>query len=367
MVVPLIALALLNQGRTFTVTELNEKGGGAARLAIQQWNERLDTPKFTPKLFGDPPAKWEFDFATLGLVRLRTTDENFTPRFRVYEQEHKEKEDVAFQVTRTLLRLNDHNRLKWQLDHKQSINGGLVDVYLCWGGKAGGEQLLDTEVVNGHGYTVNTIYIYDLESFTDPVEKVREVAHEYGHAALPAVGGFKEPEDWANGYLGEKLYLTMLRDKLADGSITPECTMGATKTQLDAWLAKNVEPLVTHASTFGPEPAILKKTGQEAMDNYMGLALYASAILPTQVFARSMKLVGSVKAADYPAAIELASVEPDAYRLTIPTYLKGRAIWIPLGKGAVSGATVTKRQGFWAQIQPGNGPVTVVPKHPPVG
>jgi hypothetical protein len=77
-----------------------------------------------------------------------------------------------------------------------------------------------------------------------------------------------------------------------------------------------------------------------------------------------MQIVGSTEAADYPEAIVLAADEPqEKYTLRIPSYLAGKAIWIPLSHNKVFGAAIARRNGDWALIRPGTGPVTIVPRH----
>jgi len=232
-------------------------------------------------------------------------------------------------------------------------------VYLCWGGIAGGEQRFDVDNRVRPPRKVNTIYLYDIKSFTDPMEMAREVAHEYGHAILPPVGGFKSPEAWANGYLGEKLYLRWIRDEMKKGRYGYLDSMNARLEQIDKWVQTNVDPLVVKAATEGPKADVLVGTGQKAMDAYLGLALYTAQVMPISVFRRSLVLNGTMTAKDYPAAIATAAEEPEKFALQIPEILKSKAIWIPLGKGKVAGATVIARKGAWAHIQPGEGSVTV--------
>src|SRR5205807_841719 len=121
-------------------------------------------------------------------------------------------------VARMVLRL--YNQLQRHY-HPGPPKGflGIVDVYLCWGGTPGGEQRFDIEKVGKppRQIDVNTIYIYDLASFKDPVEMAREVAHEYGHAVLPPVGGFGEPEDWGNGDAGERVFMRWLSEEMPAG------------------------------------------------------------------------------------------------------------------------------------------------------
>jgi hypothetical protein len=355
------ALALQQGPSMIQQVTLPEPDGEPSRLMMQVRVNELESPKLSPKRFAPGNQRWTFPWMIGGYARTSPDSEQFALRFRVFSQEREEGRDPARAVQRMLLRLWTFNYDRLLLEHSPAYNRGIVDFYLCIGGRAGGEQLFDVDDEGGIPRKVNTVYLYSLETFTDPVEMAREVAHEYGHATLPAVGGFETPEDWGNGYLGEKLYLLWLQRGMASGRFRPEDAMGATEAQLRAWVKRNVEPLVTATAVEGPNAAALAGKGQRAMDAYLGLALYAAEVLPERVFARSMRLIGSTSAKDYPNGIVLAAEEPERYQLTIPEYLKGRAIWIPLGKGRIDGAKVLKRNGAWAQISPGAGPVTVTP------
>ncbi|HEY0866580.1 MAG TPA: hypothetical protein VGE01_04350 [Fimbriimonas sp.] len=339
--------------------QLQPPGGGEPRLFLWVLGDRMPTPKLSPKRFGENKIPFEFDWLTPAYARLQPNKVSL--RFRVYSQERRQEGDLAPQVAQTLLRLFDRNFWQLGIDHNPVYNDGIIDVYLCWGGQAGGEQLYDQEVVRNRPVKVNTIYIYDLASFTEPVEKLREVAHEYGHASLPPIGGFDEPEHWANGYLGEKINLAYLRDGLAKGWFTPDDTMGATQAQLDLWVKSNVEPLVAKAASDPPSEPRLAGKDKASMDAYIGLAAYMNALLPPKTFTRSMALTGSIKATDYPAGIALA-VEEASQKLQIPAYLLGKKIWVPTSDGTVTGATVLKKKGGWAQVQPKTPELTIVPK-----
>lgn len=323
--------------------------GGEPRTQMQVPGERLGQAKLCPKW------SWEYEWSFPGLGRPEGS-QSFKPRVRVFEQQRREVGDVAEQVVRMIMRLWDLNYRRLKMDHNPNMNFGIIDVYLAFGGKAGGEQLIGEDrqepTPEGAPKKVNTIYIYAIQSFTDPLEMAREVAHEYGHATLPAIGGFKEPEDWANGYLGERIYLRWMRDLLAAGKLKEVDTMGASLADLDRYVKQKVDPLVDIAALNGPDRAELSQTGYRGMDAYMGLALYAETTLPSNVFARSIKLTGSTSAADYPKAIVLASEEPDTYVFNVPARYANKPIWVPLGKGSVVGqAQVVKKQGDWAQVK----------------
>jgi hypothetical protein len=357
-----LTLSLAQEGRMFVILE---PGGKEPRLVYSVPNDRMETPKLSPKKFGDPPTQWQFDWivSAFGLDPTGLT-QNKELRFRVYSQEHKTEGDKAPLVARMALRLWDLNFRKLRLNHNSAHNRGIVDFYLCWGGKAGGEQLIDHEIfADGRDLPVNTIYIYHLSSFKDPVQMAREVAHEYGHAVLPAVGGFKTPEDWANGYLGEKMFMRWLRDEIQAGRMYTDDAMMSDPKALDGWVKTNVDPLVTRAALTAPNVALLNDQGPAAMDAYLGLALYAESILPGKVFGRSLKLTGSDRAGDYPNALVTAVEEAEAVTLSIPALLKNQPLWVPLGKGKLSGAQVVKKQGDWALVKPTVGLIVISNPH----
>jgi len=354
----LIAALFSTQGPNKDLTmELRDPNTGETSALALQRSERLEDPKLSPKVFDG--KKWEFDWLTAG-YGLPVANGQMELRFRIYSQERKPGKDIALEVAAMDLRMWQLLNHKYKIDHADVDKGlRLVDEYLCWGGEAGGEQTMGEDVEGGHVRRANTIYIYDIASFKDPMEMAREVAHEYGHAVLPAVGGFRTPEDWANGYLGERLFLRWLRDASETGRIDQGSTMGASFQSLDKWVHTNVDPLVVDAASHAPDKTILGGSGQKAMNAYMGLVLYADSVLPNQVVARSFKLTGSTSATDYPAALVEAASE-GSFTLTIPNLLYGKKLWLPLGKSKVQGATVVVRKGAWAQVLPSSSSVIIL-------
>lgn len=323
-------------------------------LVLQRF-ERLEPPKLSPKTFNG--TRWEFDWVTSGYGRPVGTDQ-MGLRFRVFSQSRKPENDLAERVAVMDVRMWQLLYHKYKLDHPVADRDlRQVDEYLCWGGVAGGEQMFAQDTEAGVTRRVNAIYIYDIASFTNPLEMAREVAHEYGHAVLPAIGGFKTPEDWANGYLGEKLFLTWLRDCFRAGQIQSSSVMGATLPQLETWVAKNVDPLIVDAASHGPQPKLLSASGPKAMNAYMGLVLYADATLPSVVVANSLRIATSAK--DYPSALVEAAA-PASYILKIPWSLAKQKLWVPLGKSKIQNAKILARSAGWVQIQPLSPSVTVL-------
>lgn len=360
----LLACVLAPQdGRMVQEVYVTDLGGGPPQLMMQVFHTPSEETVHAPKLLGSADEPWEFPFVVSAYGKHERSQ--FDLRFRVYSQERKALDkDPAVNASQMLLRLWEMNTKRLGLKHSLEYNRGVVDVYLCLGPSktpgVGGEQLFD--VHRATNTKVNTIYVYDIPGLTDTVEAAREIAHEYGHATLPAVGGFRTPEDWANGRLGECLYLRWLRDEIARKRFTTEDTMGATKEGLDAWVRANSDAITDAAALQGPEMRLLKGYGPKATDHYVGLALWTAEALPQKVFARSLVLTGSTKAKDYPNAAVLAAEEPDKYTLNIPARLRGKAVWIPLGRAKLTGATVLARKEGWARVRPASGAVTIVPK-----
>lgn len=282
-------------------------------------------------------------------------------RFRVYAMTQGPDAQPATSMARMLIRLWKLNVDKLRLDHSEAFGNRVVDVYLRTDGKAGGEQRFDADVVNGRSVNVNTITIFDIGSFTDPLEMAREVAHEYGHASLPPVGGYTAPEDWANGLLGERLFLKWLREEVRAGRLTPDDTMGATLAQLSRYVDQRVTPAIRRIRERGPDPVALARRDEAGMEAYVAHVLASEELLPPGQFLRSMLLNTENQADAVPAAVVAAAAEVPRWTLAVPA---GQRVWIPLGQGQLTGGRVLARRLGWAQVQVQSSPLVVVNPRP---
>ena len=351
---PLLALALLQQPDTLFKEEPLSGVLGKDSLMIRTPTERL------PKARRSPKQDWEFDWTVAGYVGLDPlSPERKELRFELFSQESTQGSARPESVVRTLLRLFSYNKTALRLEHSPEFSK-VVTVYLCFGGDPGGEQLFDTDR-SLNGAKVNTVYFYDLRSFTDPVEATREVAHEYGHATLPAVGGsYTSPEAWSNGILGEKLYLSYLAEARRKGELGPADTFGATPEALQAWVRRNVDPLVEDALVNGPRPALLAGTGKASMDAFLGLALLTARLYGPAKLTQAL-FVGGNDPKAFPDAAATAAEEREWTSLSIPADLAAKPVWVPVGDAdkrelqkRVSNATVLEARSGWARIQIGN-------------
>ena len=255
---------------------------------------------------------------------------------------------------RLLLRMWDIAQ-KWKIDHPLAYER-IIDVYLCEGGKSGGEQgIFNT----ASGKPTNCIYIYDISSLVEPVEMAREIAHEYGHAVLPGIKGFREPEEWANGYLGEKLFLLELSN---NQQLTAEDVMGADANAIKKWLSNNAILLTDKIWKNGVDTNLLIASGQKAMNEYIGINLFFHEALPS-AFARGFKMNSGQTAKDSLEGLMFALEEKQSWDINIPIRLSNTKIWIPFDKRwTVSGGKLTKTKGGWSQVQPQSKTINVILK-----
>lgn len=296
-----------------------------------------------------PKYGWEFPFAVEGWGAIGEAKAEL--RFRVYAQGQKSV-DLARSATRMLLRLWEMARARIRFDHPLAYRS-LVEVFLCDGGRPGGEQGI---FHYADGRTTNGIYIYHLESFGDPVERAREIAHEYGHAILPSVSGFERPEEFGNGFLGEKLFLSWLADAMSRGHLVAEDAMGA---DLTSWVKANAHPLSDAVWLNGPDNAALSGKGRNAIDAYLGLHLYFWEAFPAAL-GRGMKVARGSKASDALKGLLYAVDEIGVWEVFIPDRLKGKEVWLPVARGwNTSGGSVMTRRRDWAKVKPTGSKLTV--------
>lgn len=355
MLATLLATALLGQrpsGVEVSMPILASRPGAQPRLNLYWRAEPMTATKLSPKRFGPTQEPYTFDWFVAGFVKPDPQAEQAALRFRVYNQLKPKPGDETFGATRFLLRLWE-SLDSWGSDHSYDYAGGVVDLYLCWGGTPGGEALFDhdPQVPRTSNDKVATMYIFDLPSFVTPVERAREIAHEYGHLVLPPIGGYSDPEDWANGVLGERLFLTQLAGDLKSGAVPVTDAFGLTSGDLNIWLTKNVVPHRDRSAVEGPFAARFARRDKVGMDAFIGEVSLLQAMLTPKQFGRTLRLMESQRAAALIKSAPLAMEEGGA-KLAIPASLKGKALWIPVGRTKVVGGKVLARRSGWAKVQP---------------
>lgn len=330
--------------------------GGKSLLLISSKLDKLETPKRSP--FND----WEFEYVSTGYVR-ETEEENYRSRIRVFNQYRPAEGDVTDYVTRMLLRLWDFNRWRLNSDHSPTIYQRSVDVYLCFGGNPGGEQMVipDPSVLDPNGLPVraNNIYIYQIPTLTDRVEFAREVAHEYGHATWPALGGFTKPEQWASGDMAERVFMMWLLQEIEASRLGTDDMMQVRIEDMRVYFKNRILPDLKRVATKGPDHELLKTNSEKAYDELMGLTTYAAALMPHKMFGRAVFLNPDKTALGFAKAVVEAASEVDKWYVAIPAGVGSEPIWLPVAKGTIQGAKELRREGDWVKVQPTGGAISV--------
>lgn len=351
-------IAYSGGGQEYAQARLDSLIDQQPRLLMHVPLKALEQPKQSP-VHG-----WTYSYIVAGMGRVGSSGQ-YNQRFRIYTQEPVGEQSPGFQVTRMLMRLWDYNVQYLGLDHATSY-GRTVDVYLSKDGKAGGEQriTMDPQTLDpsGRASRVNVVHIYDLATFTNPLEKAREVAHEYGHATLPAIGGYSAPESWANGDVGERIYLQWLYDDMLAGRAGFFDTADAKKEDIAKYLAEKVDPLVKQIASNGPQASVLQGTDRAAFFEYVALVVYGEAILPRPAFRRFLLLTGDGHGKQ--ALPEIVNAAAEVPTLTIPAPAGLTQFWVPLGKGRVTKGTVLRKRGDWAEVKAAEGQVVIT--NPPI-
>lgn len=203
-------------------------------------------------------------------------------------------QDFARQVGRMLL-------LLWSLRHDRlhddhPLNEPTVNVWLTEGSApglsadTGGEQFR------------NQIYLFNVHLERSPIEWAREIAHEYGHYALPGISGFRAPEEWANGVLGERLFLKWLRDDVRAGRIPAAQLPLVSAALLDEFHARSIWPRIRPILQEGLDPRMITRTNADGMDYYTGLALYIDTVYGTPALVDAMQNTQSASRLTFPRA-----------------------------------------------------------------
>lgn len=320
----------------------------AIKVMLMHNLQPLPVAKISPK------NGWKFPYASngYGMVPGRQA---FNIRFRVFSQTNSgNHDDIAQWTTRTLVRLWDYTYFRTRRDHALPYRC-LVDVYLCQEGEPGGEQIFaidDQDLdANDRPQRVNTIYIYQIQNATNKLELLREICHEYGHAVMPPIGPYKAGrEAWANGDMGERLYLYWLSQDLAAGRLTVDDALFAKSEEIKSYLDAKFWPMAQKTALSGPDLKVLEKGDVAAYDEMISLACYAAAFLPQKTFGRAMNLT-SQEPAGFAKAVSDAAAELPEWKVEVPEAFAKKPVYLPIGDAKVSGGKVLARKGNWAKVQ----------------
>ncbi len=193
-----------------------------------------------------------------------------SPLLSVHENDYSV---LAERLTHILLRMYCYSRACYGLP--QQAEEHIVRVWMCETGPTGAEQYGDD------------IFVYDVARDRRPVEWLREIAHEWGHYALPRMGRFAEPEPYASGVLGEVLFLQLLAAEsgLVVGEPWPseraQAAVGGLwgngKVELAEYLTQMRHDTLDLWLERGPNSELAAGLGEDAFNYLIGAMLWIEA------------------------------------------------------------------------------------------
>lgn len=205
----------------------------------------------------DPQQDVAFSKVTYLYVPAVGTDATPLHLFCRVHSESPDDASLAARVARLLALA--HNTLVLRTHQTNWGGDAPFDVWLMRSGKAGGEQWQ------------RNLYFYDLDAPRTSIEWIREIVHEYSHLALPAIGGYKDPEYWASGYLGERLIVRWLQRRPGGPALVTQ--MWGDFSGAANFNRLLVAPALALYAKIGPSPRWLARTDADGMRYLIGQAL----------------------------------------------------------------------------------------------
>ncbi len=186
---------------------------------------------------------------------------------------------------------------------KQPPVEGPVETYLLESGPPGAEA-----------YS-SSLYFYAAATPRSRIEWARQIGHEYGHLVLPPVGRYIEPEFYASGLLGERLFIQWLAEEAQTVAGTPWPGQAA-RTALDnllggsdtmdaaGYLADNAYADLLLWYDKGPDSAHIAGTGQESMHYWLGFIMWVQAAFGKPGLRQVMDAAPGTSPADFLYALK---------------------------------------------------------------
>jgi len=318
-----------------------EAGDDRLAASAGPWEALFFAPRDREAPAAAPKFGWKFDRACHGYV-LRPGAQRWRLRFVVHYSSAGgvERGELAARCVGLLLRAACLRRA-----HLGAV--GLrrdpVHVWLGDGGEPGGES-----------WGAN-IYLGDAAAPRGPGEWVRQIIHEYGHAALPGVGHFVQPEPWASGRLGEHLLSRWLQRGRGRGAARP---LGPPRRPDKSglaiehpWLAAadldspvaDADRCVSLFLRSGPASPLIADRSAAGMDYYLGLANYIERAFGGKVLAQAMSLTAGTTCEAFAVGVQealrrasLAGVELRALPAPATAGL-GHWTYLPAGRWRAAG------------------------------
>lgn len=206
------------------------------------------------------------------------------------------------------------------------LRSSALDVWLCLDrGPGAAEQVR------------RNLYIYEAMTDRTGLEWIRTLAHELGHFVLPGPVGYREPEPWSTGILGERLFLSWLRDDVVGGRLQSNDLPFVSLHELEDYCAKQPDALVERVLTRGIMPDVLKGNGKAALDEATALLLYvthvhAPIVLQEMLIYLSPQAAKAPGGMDFLLAYERWAAAANVIQYRLPAERQEARAYVPEGR-----------------------------------
>lgn len=159
------------------------------------------------------------------------------------------------------------------------------------------------------------MYLYSAQQDRPPLEWAREVAHEYGHLVLPAVGRYVNPEDYASGLWGERLFIQWLAEEAQTVAMVPWPDESAQKALSKLWAddadfnaaSYLADTCYTDMGLWyerGPDSPQIAGTGEQSMHYWLGFMTWVQAAFGKEGLRETVDAAPGTSPADFMFALK---------------------------------------------------------------
>ncbi|MES2461819.1 MAG: hypothetical protein V4671_14640 [Armatimonadota bacterium] len=258
----------------------------------------LPEPFAAPVPLREARYNWRFSRAiyVYAPVRKTTGHQKPPPGLRLVTIIHHEPADLrmAQQTGRLIARLLRLHYEHFGRDATFPRDADIADVWLAPDTPPNGSDF-------GGETRDNQVYFFATGAPRSPIEWTRTIVHEWGHLTMNAARGFREPENDAGGFLGERLYLKWLR---ADKNLPVKTNDGVVPEGLDLYYERQISPLIARFSKSGPAVKVLSAMDQAAMDLYIGGVLASDTMHGSLVTGHALRSIEGIRPQDFFVALQ---------------------------------------------------------------
>lgn len=202
------------------------------------------------------------------------------------------------------------------------------------------------------------IIFFDMAQTRSEFEWLRELMHEYGHVALPAINGFKPPlEPYANGLMGETLCALWALSSPANWNVPAELGKPDDTAKFREAVQSHVEKQALNSlqvwNARGPVSPLRRDSGANGLTYLQGATVYIERVYGADILGAAMAPLVEKSAGAPDALARLTALNGESLLAALPAVLRDPfskngapansvlPIWLP---GALSGIELSTAQ-----------------------